>query len=147
MYAEVVDGLSEEAIVMPRCGAPLGWSLALLSARRERLDEALPASSAVCVLRRCRASPHLTSDTRACSIHPCVHACIHACVRVCLGGHAQAQGGDVARVDVPRVLKEYQNERLMRVSMIHGMAGMAAFMASTYKCYLGESMQRSTHMQ
>lgn len=50
----------------------------------------------------------------------------------------QAQGGDVARVDVPRILKEYQNERLMRVSMIHGMAGMAAFMASTYKCYLGE---------
>lgn len=51
----------------------------------------------------------------------------------------QEKGGDVAAVDVAGVLGEYQNSRVMRTATIHGMAGMAAFMASTYKCYLGES--------
>jgi zeaxanthin epoxidase len=41
-------------------------------------------------------------------------------------------------VDVIGALQSYQSERLMRVSAIHGMAGMAAFMASTYRTYLGQ---------
>lgn len=36
-------------------------------------------------------------------------------------------------VEVEQALKTYQNQRILRVSAIHGMAGMAAFMASTYK--------------
>jgi zeaxanthin epoxidase len=31
----------------------------------------------------------------------------------------------------------YENERKLRVAVIHGMARMAALMASTYKAYLG----------
>lgn len=42
--------------------------------------------------------------------------------------------------DFTPVLRGYMNKRIMRVSAIHGMAGMAAFMASTYKAYLGEGM-------
>ncbi|KXZ43514.1 hypothetical protein GPECTOR_88g457 [Gonium pectorale] len=51
-------------------------------------------------------------------------------------------GGAPAAVDVGAVLKTYQANRMMRVSAIHGMAGMAAFMASTYKCYLGEGWSK-----
>ncbi len=54
-----------------------------------------------------------------------------------LGRSLDAQGGVPERVDVPAILLDYQNTRMMRASTIHGMAGMAAFMASTYKCYLG----------
>ncbi|KAK9807697.1 hypothetical protein WJX72_006444 [[Myrmecia] bisecta] len=43
-------------------------------------------------------------------------------------------------VDVEQVLKGYQGKRLMRASTIHGLAGMAAIMASTYKAYLGEGL-------
>nr|ART29442.1 chloroplast zeaxanthin epoxidase 1 [Lobosphaera incisa] len=43
-------------------------------------------------------------------------------------------------VDVEAVLKGYQNKRLLRASTIHGLAGMAAIMASTYKAYLGEGL-------
>lgn len=43
---------------------------------------------------------------------------------------------------VLQVLKQYQANRMMRASVIHGMAGMAAFMASTYKCYLGEGWSK-----
>ncbi|GLC48398.1 Synaptonemal complex protein zep1 [Pleodorina starrii] len=53
-----------------------------------------------------------------------------------------ARSGDAAAVDVGEVLRQYQANRLMRVSAIHGMAGMAAFMASTYKCYLGEGWSK-----
>ncbi|KAG1671989.1 hypothetical protein FOA52_013362 [Chlamydomonas sp. UWO 241] len=49
-------------------------------------------------------------------------------------------GGQPARLDVPRVFAEYQSHRMPRASAIHGMAGMAAFMASTYKAYLGEGL-------
>jgi len=45
-----------------------------------------------------------------------------------------------ANVEVAGVLQHYQNMRMVRVSAIHGMAGMAAFMASTYKAYLGEGL-------
>eukprot|EP00884_Botryococcus_braunii_P011805 jgi/Botrbrau1/20625/Bobra.113_1s0050.1 len=38
------------------------------------------------------------------------------------------------------VLEEYQRQRLIRASTIHGLAGMAAIMASTYKAYLGEGL-------
>ena len=34
----------------------------------------------------------------------------------------------------------YFNKRLGRASTIHGLAGMAAIMASTYKAYLGEGL-------
>lgn len=43
-----------------------------------------------------------------------------------------------AQVDVPATFRQYHLQRMMRASAIHGMAGMAAFMASTYKAYLGE---------
>lgn len=42
--------------------------------------------------------------------------------------------------DFDGVLRLFTAKRLMRVSTIHGLAGMAAFMASTYKAYLGEGM-------
>jgi zeaxanthin epoxidase len=42
----------------------------------------------------------------------------------------------VARLDVGAVFGRYQTNRMMRSSAIHGMAGMAAFMASTYEVRL-----------
>jgi zeaxanthin epoxidase len=41
-------------------------------------------------------------------------------------------GGDSSNLDVQTAFKQYQERRMMRASAIHGMAGMAAFMASTY---------------
>ena len=50
-----------------------------------------------------------------------------------------AQGKSRRDVPVQRTLRYYQNQRVLRVSAIHGMAGMAAFMASTYKvCSIGD---------
>ncbi|EEF38782.1 zeaxanthin epoxidase, chloroplastic [Ricinus communis] len=40
-------------------------------------------------------------------------------------------------VDVVSSLKSYERTRRLRVAIIHGMARMAAIMASTYKAYLG----------
>ncbi|KAL3592121.1 hypothetical protein D5086_010761 [Populus alba] len=40
-------------------------------------------------------------------------------------------------VDVISSLRSYENARRLRVAIIHGMARMAAIMASTYKAYLG----------
>ncbi|KAK4801416.1 hypothetical protein SAY86_021903 [Trapa natans] len=40
-------------------------------------------------------------------------------------------------LDVISSLKSYERERVLRVAVIHGMARMAAIMASTYKAYLG----------
>ncbi|POO02807.1 Zeaxanthin epoxidase [Trema orientale] len=40
-------------------------------------------------------------------------------------------------IDVVSSLKRYENARRLRVAIIHGMARMAALMASTYKAYLG----------
>ena len=37
-------------------------------------------------------------------------------------------------------LQGYQGKRLVRASTIHGLAGSAAIMASTYKAYLGEGL-------
>lgn len=42
-----------------------------------------------------------------------------------------------APVDVVSCLKRYESARRFRVAIIHGMARMAAIMASTYKAYLG----------
>eukprot|EP00245_Coleochaete_scutata_P014239 TRINITY_DN600_c0_g1_i1.p1 TRINITY_DN600_c0_g1~~TRINITY_DN600_c0_g1_i1.p1 ORF type:complete len:696 (-),score=179.34 TRINITY_DN600_c0_g1_i1:284-2371(-) len=43
-------------------------------------------------------------------------------------------------LDIPSVLQSYQDERRLRVGAVHGLARMAAVMASTYKSYLGEGM-------
>ncbi|KIZ01704.1 zeaxanthin epoxidase [Monoraphidium neglectum] len=54
-----------------------------------------------------------------------------------------AQAGAEGRphkVDMDAVLQKYQDSRMMRAAAIHGMAGMAAMMASTYKAYLGEGL-------
>ncbi|XP_022149509.1 zeaxanthin epoxidase, chloroplastic [Momordica charantia] len=40
-------------------------------------------------------------------------------------------------VDIVSSLKSYESSRRIRVAVIHGMARMAALMASTYKAYLG----------
>uniref|UniRef100_A0A7N0TNG8 Zeaxanthin epoxidase, chloroplastic n=1 Tax=Kalanchoe fedtschenkoi TaxID=63787 RepID=A0A7N0TNG8_KALFE len=40
-------------------------------------------------------------------------------------------------VDVVSALRSYENSRKLRVAVIHGLARMAAIMASTYKAYLG----------
>ncbi|GFQ07144.1 zeaxanthin epoxidase chloroplastic [Phtheirospermum japonicum] len=40
-------------------------------------------------------------------------------------------------IDVVSSLKRYENARKLRVAVIHGLARMAAIMASTYKAYLG----------
>lgn len=45
-----------------------------------------------------------------------------------------------APVDVPAVLNAYAGKRVVRAASIHGMARMAAIMASTYKAYLGEGL-------
>lgn len=42
--------------------------------------------------------------------------------------------------DIQAVLRGYQAKRLPRASTIHGLAGSAAIMASTYKAYLGEGL-------
>lgn len=38
---------------------------------------------------------------------------------------------------LPNFLASYESARRIRVAVIHGMARMAAMMASTYKAYLG----------
>jgi zeaxanthin epoxidase len=43
-------------------------------------------------------------------------------------------------VDIESALKSYAGKRFLRASSIHGLAGMAAIMASTYKAYLGEGL-------
>eukprot|EP00271_Cylindrocystis_brebissonii_P016079 TRINITY_DN39257_c0_g1_i1.p1 TRINITY_DN39257_c0_g1~~TRINITY_DN39257_c0_g1_i1.p1 ORF type:complete len:730 (+),score=130.62 TRINITY_DN39257_c0_g1_i1:134-2191(+) len=48
--------------------------------------------------------------------------------------------GDYSKLDLPAVLRSYESERRMRVGAIHGLARMAAIMASTYKAYLGEGL-------
>lgn len=40
-------------------------------------------------------------------------------------------------IDVVSSLRRYENARKLRVAIIHGLARMAAIMASTYKAYLG----------
>ncbi|KAL0380886.1 UNVERIFIED_CONTAM: Zeaxanthin epoxidase, chloroplastic [Sesamum angustifolium] len=40
-------------------------------------------------------------------------------------------------IDIVSSLKRYENARKIRVAIIHGLARMAAMMASTYKAYLG----------
>ncbi|KAG4933547.1 hypothetical protein AAZX31_17G167300 [Glycine max] len=40
-------------------------------------------------------------------------------------------------IDIDSSLRSYERERRLRVAIIHGMARMAALMASTYKAYLG----------
>ncbi len=42
--------------------------------------------------------------------------------------------------DFDGILRGYFAKRLVRAAAIHGMAGMAAFMASTYKAHLGEGL-------
>ena len=46
--------------------------------------------------------------------------------------------GDASKLNTSLAFLRYQGERMVRASTIHGMAGMAAFMASNYKAYLGE---------
>jgi zeaxanthin epoxidase len=57
-----------------------------------------------------------------------------------LGDEVEAAGARGREPSVDGVLNEYFRKRLVRASAIHGMAGMAAFMASTYKAYLGEGL-------
>ncbi|XP_061371191.1 zeaxanthin epoxidase, chloroplastic-like isoform X1 [Gastrolobium bilobum] len=40
-------------------------------------------------------------------------------------------------IEIDSTLRSYERERRLRVAIIHGMARMAALMASTYKAYLG----------
>ncbi|KAI9089309.1 hypothetical protein K1719_029588 [Acacia pycnantha] len=40
-------------------------------------------------------------------------------------------------IDIDSSLRSYERERVLRVAIIHGLARMAALMASTYKAYLG----------
>jgi zeaxanthin epoxidase len=43
-------------------------------------------------------------------------------------------------LDVPAVLRRYERARIPRAAAIHGLARMAAIMASTYKAYLGDGL-------
>lgn len=52
----------------------------------------------------------------------------------------KARSEGLAQPDLDSVLRWFPAKRLVRVSTIHGLAGMAAFMASTYKAYLGEGL-------
>jgi len=51
-----------------------------------------------------------------------------------------AAGGRPSAINFDSVLHTYQDARMMRAAAIHGMAGMAAVMAATYKAYLGEGL-------
>jgi zeaxanthin epoxidase len=53
----------------------------------------------------------------------------------------KANEGIAFHLDIEGILRRYQRERMMRASMIHGMARMAAMAASTYKAYLGEQFK------
>eukprot|EP00879_Flechtneria_rotunda_P018325 GHRR01019222.1.p1 GENE.GHRR01019222.1~~GHRR01019222.1.p1 ORF type:complete len:467 (+),score=165.34 GHRR01019222.1:176-1576(+) len=48
--------------------------------------------------------------------------------------------GDPEQLDVAGLWSSYQQGRIVRAAAIHGMAGFAAIMASTYKAYLGEGL-------
>ncbi|ESW28796.1 hypothetical protein PHAVU_002G018700 [Phaseolus vulgaris] len=45
-------------------------------------------------------------------------------------------------IDIDCSLKSYERERRLRVAIVHGMARMAALMATTYKAYLGVGLGR-----
>ncbi|KAI7846026.1 hypothetical protein COHA_000563 [Chlorella ohadii] len=59
---------------------------------------------------------------------------------LCHEADKAAEKGPGAELDVERVLNGYMRKRVVRAASIHGMAGMAAYMASTYKAYLGEGL-------
>lgn len=50
-----------------------------------------------------------------------------------LGKELEKAGGRVGGMDIEGTLRRYGNGRLMRAAAVHGMAGMAAMSASTYK--------------
>ncbi|KAH6812320.1 zeaxanthin epoxidase [Perilla frutescens var. frutescens] len=50
---------------------------------------------------------------------------------------ARRQSVSGSQIDVVSSLKRYENARRLRVAVIHGLARMAALMATTYKAYLG----------
>lgn len=43
-------------------------------------------------------------------------------------------------LDIPAILRGYERARIPRAAAIHGLARMAAIMASTYKAYLGDGL-------
>ena len=57
-----------------------------------------------------------------------------------LGNAAEEQAQSGKEMDIEKVLRGYQNKRVLRSSAIHGLAGMAAVAASTYKAYMGEGL-------
>ena len=57
-----------------------------------------------------------------------------------LGDAAEKAKKQGKQVDIPSVLRGYQRKRVLRSSAIHGLAGMAAVAASTYKAYMGEGL-------
>lgn len=60
---------------------------------------------------------------------------LSSCVEAQPGGAGAPDGGKLAEA-----LQRYESKRRLRVGTIHGMARMAAEMASTYKAYLGEGL-------
>jgi zeaxanthin epoxidase len=57
-----------------------------------------------------------------------------------LGAEDAAAAAEARPRRVDSVLSGYFRKRVLRAAAIHGMAGSAAFMASTYKAYLGEGL-------
>ncbi|KAK9835564.1 hypothetical protein WJX74_003141 [Apatococcus lobatus] len=57
-----------------------------------------------------------------------------------LGDAAENAKSTGKQMDIVKVLRGYQNKRVLRSSTIHGLAGMAAIAASTYKAYMGEGL-------
>ena len=57
-----------------------------------------------------------------------------------LGNASEEAQKNGREVDIVKVLRGYQNKRVLRSSAIHGLAGMAAIAASTYKAYMGEGL-------
>ena len=57
-----------------------------------------------------------------------------------LRGALSEAGGRPGRAFLQTALARYENKRRLRVGTIHGMARLAAEMASTYKAYLGEGL-------
>jgi hypothetical protein len=72
-------------------------------------------------------------------------ACLSACLSVQMSGAAclsflWQHGGETGCPPMCVCLSVCLQKRLVRASAIHGLAGMAAKMATTYKAYLGEGL-------
>ena len=89
------------------------------------------------VLPVCR----LNTTAQASALHVMAQHPEHRlCPATDAGLSSQRSGAASVQPLTKQVLQAWVRKRLLRASAIHGLAGMAAIMASTYKAYLGEGL-------